>query len=268
MLTSHPLIVIPPEAGFAVWLYPKYVSWSPDEGYEAFVADLLGTRKFEFWNLDADQIVRSIDAWGPEDYGALVAAVYWSYAGSVKPEATYWGDKNNSYVGEVDLLKTIFPNGRFIHIVRDGRNVAVSYRRLHQREMRSRYAPSLPFRIGDIAEEWTQNVLGVDRAVADLDGHAGALTVRLEDLTDRPTEILSDICRLLDLRFDASMLEYHHLTTRDGGEPTEFLQWKERNTRPVEASDRQEFRVALTAEEIRVFEEIASAALERFGYVG
>lgn len=267
MLMSHPLVVIPPEAGFAVWLHPKYAAWSPGEGYEAFVEDLLETRKFEFWNLGGDEISRSLAAQGPEDYGALVAAVYRCYAQGVKPEATCWGDKNNFHVGEVDRLKAIFPNGRFIHIVRDGRNVAVSYRRLHQRDMKSRYAPSLPFDVGEIAREWAHNVTRVEEAMAGFGDPARVLTVRLEDLTRRPKEILEDVCRVLGLRFDPSMLEYHRLTPNEGGEPAEFLQWKERNAQPVEATDTDEYLGVLSVEEIRAFEEIAGHALERFGYL-
>jgi hypothetical protein len=264
---SHPLVVIPPEAGFAVWLHRKYASWSPGEGHEAFVEDLLGTRKFEFWNLGAEEIIKSLDAQEPEDYGALVAAVYRCYAVRVKPQASVWGDKNNSYVGEVGRLKAIFPNGRFIHIVRDGRNAAVSYRRLHQRDIRSRYAPVLPFDVGEIAREWAHNVIRVEEAMAGFHDRSGVLTVKLEDLTDRPKETLAEVCRVLDLRFDESMLEYHRLTPVEGGEPVEFLQWKERNIRPVEATCTKEYIGALTVDEIRTFEEIAGPALERFGYL-
>lgn len=37
-----------------------------------------------------------------------------------------WGDKTPSYVLEMDLLKRIFPTARFVHIVRDPRDVALS----------------------------------------------------------------------------------------------------------------------------------------------
>lgn len=267
MLMSHPLVVIPPEAGFAVWLHRKYASWSPGDGYESFVEDLSGTRKFEFWNLGAEEIMESLESQEPEDYGALVAAVYRCYAAKVKPEASVWGDKNNSYVAEVGLLRTIFPGGRFIHIVRDGRNAAVSYRRLHQRNIRSRYAPVLPFDVAEIAREWARNVTLVEEAMAGVHDRSGVLTVKLEDLTDRPRETLTDVCRVLDLRFDESMLEYHRLTAADGGEPVEFLQWKERNIRPVEPTFRKEYIGALSVDQIRTFEEIAGPELRRFGYL-
>ena len=51
--------------------------------------------------------------------GALVAAVYRGYAAKVKPEATQWGDKNNFHITEIDRLHDIFPDARFVHIVRE-----------------------------------------------------------------------------------------------------------------------------------------------------
>jgi hypothetical protein len=47
------------------------------------------------------------------------------------PEALYWGDKNPHYAdphnaGCLDLVAELFPDSRFIHIIRDGRDVACS----------------------------------------------------------------------------------------------------------------------------------------------
>jgi hypothetical protein len=267
MLMSHPLVVIPPEAGFAAWLHGGYAAWTPEDGYETFVADLVATRKFEFWNLGSEQLLESLAAQQPQDYGAMVAAVYKCYAQTVKPDASVWGDKNNTYVREVDRLKAIFPNGRFVHIVRDGRNVAVSYRRLHERDISSPYAPVLPFDVAEIAKEWAGNVTGVEDAMAGFDDPSGSITIKLEDLSHFPQETLEEVCGVLRLRFDQSMLEYHRLTPAEGGEPAEFLQWKEKNVQPVAATDRDEYRSALTGEQIRTFEEIAGPALERLGYL-
>ena len=107
----------------------------------------------------------------------------------------------------------------------------------------------------------------VEEAKADFHDRSGVLTVRLQDLTDRSKETLADVCRVLDLRFDESMLEYHRLTAAEGGEPVEFLQWKERNIRPVEPTISKEYIGALSVDQIRTFEEIAGPALERFGYL-
>jgi hypothetical protein len=50
------------------------------------------------------------------------------------PDARYWGDKNPHYAdpfnhGTLDLVAELFPQSRFIHIIRDGRDVVSSLTR-------------------------------------------------------------------------------------------------------------------------------------------
>jgi hypothetical protein len=50
----------------------------------------------------------------------------------LSPNTRYWGDKNSHYVGEsgnvgtLQLVADVFPRSRFIHIIRDGRDVVSS----------------------------------------------------------------------------------------------------------------------------------------------
>jgi Sulfotransferase family len=42
-------------------------------------------------------------------------------------EAQMWGDSSNKLIWVIDALNDLFPNARFVHLVRDGRKVASSY---------------------------------------------------------------------------------------------------------------------------------------------
>ena len=57
----------------------------------------------------------------------------------MRPRARYWGDKNPFYSApdNVEVLSTVaelFPGARFIHIIRDGRDVVTSLLRKHDQE--------------------------------------------------------------------------------------------------------------------------------------
>ncbi|ODS33231.1 MAG: Sulfotransferase domain protein [Candidatus Scalindua rubra] len=41
-----------------------------------------------------------------------------------------WGDKSPGYISKLPLLHKLFPNAKFIHIIRDGRDVWLSQKRL------------------------------------------------------------------------------------------------------------------------------------------
>ena len=84
------------------------------------------------------------------NYADLVRAIFEEYAkGKGKSR---WGDKTPTYVLDLDLLCRLFPNCRVIHLVRDGRDVAVSL----------------------LATEWGSNNLSQDRRRLALEDRPGA----------------------------------------------------------------------------------------------
>lgn len=63
-----------------------------------------------------------------EFHGFLQDFIYKTYerALAAKPDATHVLDKRPSYSEHVETIQTLLPNARFIHIIRDGRDVATS----------------------------------------------------------------------------------------------------------------------------------------------
>ncbi len=61
MLNNHPLISVPPECGFAVWLYEKYKAenFLDKSIVRNFIADVVKSRKFETWGIDKEAIEAS-----------------------------------------------------------------------------------------------------------------------------------------------------------------------------------------------------------------
>ena len=263
MLTSHPEVCIPPEAGFAVWLHRDFWGWAPSDGIGEFLDRLLETRKFEHWGLGRDDLEAAWDRYPPEDYGGLAAAVYLAYRDEVFPDASIWGDKNNYHVAEIPTILEIFPAARFVHIVRDGRNVAASYRSIGH-DLESSYAPRLSHDPASIAREWSGNVARVEGQLDAL-GAGRSVTIRLEDLRDDPETALGAVCAMLDIWYDPAMLSFHRLPEGSGGEPAEYDPWKAANRRPLSPGDRERFQEDLTRDEIAAYEQVDGTELERFG---
>ncbi|MCP4107587.1 MAG: sulfotransferase [Desulfobacteraceae bacterium] len=51
---------------------------------------------------------------------------YWAYS----QKKTSWGGKTPDYTGQIDQLYEFFPDVKIIHIVRDGRDIALSLRNM------------------------------------------------------------------------------------------------------------------------------------------
>ena len=268
MLTCHKNIVIPPECGFAVWLYDDYKRWNEldfDSLLEQFIVDLMKCRKIETWHLDMKGLLDFAGSRCPPSYSEAVSLVYEWYGLSQGRSFNRWGDKNNFHIGYIPTIKAIFPDVRFVHIVRDGRDVACSYKGLGQRQIDSAYAPRLPHRIEDIALEWTTNVSTAIQSFASI-AWEHVTEIRFEDLVLDSEATLRNLCTRLGEEYDPRMLEYYAENRTRELEPKEFLPWKAKNLKPPIPTEVGRHRVELSEQEIASFQSIARQTLERYGY--
>lgn len=268
MLTCHRNIVIPPECGFAVWLEESYGHRKGpfDEPVVNEMVQAIGRcKKFDTWQVDLVALKSQIVKLQPTNWSDLCSCVYEEYGRQRGELFTRWGDKNNFYLRHIHTIRRLYPACYFVHIVRDGRNVACSYRRLNERQMDGRYAPELPDDIDEIATSWQNNVSHARQSFEEFEWH-NTLELRLEDLTREPQSELLRLCTWLGEEFDENMLEFHDWNRTNQLEPAEMLPWKERTLQPVSGRQNDEFRTSLTVSEQDRFQSIAGEMLSIYGY--
>jgi hypothetical protein len=263
MLNNHPLITIPPESGFMLWLANSYANedFHNTDIVDRLLRDIGQARKFETWNLDMVQLHEFIIQNSPSTYQEAALLVYRFYAHSVNKEPKLLGDKNNFYIEYLLSIKELFPNAKLIFIVRDGRDVACSYKELAAKKIDSIYAPKLPFEIEKIAREWSSNNLMLIHKMSDV-----SALVKYEELISKPEKELMRLCDFLRLSYEPQMLEYHTRNAIEQQEPLEFLQWKEKTLKAPDASNAGKYKHLLTPQEIERFNRIAGDVLTHFDY--
>lgn len=265
MLTCHPNIVIPPECGFAMWWYDKYKDWPDGASWNELMTDLMSSREIETWHIDEDGLRQFLRQMKPLSYAALVSRIYEWYGLSRGQPFERWGAKDNFHVEHIGTLRALFPDAAFIHIVRDGRDVACSYRELNARKIDSPWAPKLPNSIEEIAEEWGRNLATATEALC-----AGDLQnvceVRFEDLVIHTEHTLKVLCNELGEDYDATMLDYHTINREQELEPKELLKWKEKTLLPPDKTVVGRYKRDLSAGDIKAFEAVAGKTLRNYGY--
>jgi len=117
---------------------------------------------------------------------------------------TRWIDKTPENVRVAIQLLDHFPKGRFLHVIRDGRDVVCSMRHYPSEvfiEGRLVPAPPIDRPIGSCARTW------VRETVEGLKDHPRLLQVRYEELVGNPEGELRRICAFLGEGYDPGMLE-------------------------------------------------------------
>lgn len=192
MLDAHPQLAVPPETHFALDVIAafKLGPVSP----EGFVEIVTTHRRWPDFGLDAEVLLARVMEVEPLAAGPALRAFYRYYADEAgKPR---WGDKTPGYLRKMAKIEKALPEARFVHLIRDGRDVAVSITGLH-------FGPrSVP----EAAHRWAKRIR-VAREQGARVGHY--IELRYEDLISDPERSLRRICDFVELDWDSAMLDYH-----------------------------------------------------------
>jgi len=194
MLDAHPEIAVPPEAQFLV---PTIRARTRFEGGghplpDAILTFLQGQESFRRWGLPEREVEVALApaVTVPE----ALRGLYRTYA--ARERKLRYADKTPFHVHSLRLLGAAFPEARFVHLIRDGRDVAVS-------RVASGFRP--PGIVG-AARAW-RAAIRRSRAAGRRLGHR-YLEVRYEKLVADPETQIRRLCGFASLDFDDSTLSY------------------------------------------------------------
>jgi hypothetical protein len=196
---------------------------------------------------------------GSRTYGEFVGALYSVYARLRGKRLA--GEKTGSYVKELPRLHALFPWVRTIHLIRDGRNVALSALEWRREDMGGPSHRQLwqTEPVGLCALWWRKNV-----AAGRQDGpHLGQdhyHEVRYEELVGSPAERLRELAAFLDLPDSSEMAAYHVGKTRH--EPG--LSSKRAWLPPTPGL--RDWRTQMSPRDTALFEALAGDLLAELGY--
>jgi len=207
MLSSHPRLYIPEETGFIPFLLPPHRHHTPLT--QAQTARLLAriARLNTLWENLVDDLPAFYAALPEPSLPHILDALYHRM---IAPQgASRWGDKTPLYVQHIPLLADLFPGAQFIHIIRDGRDAALSARK------KWGYAyQDLTY----LLHHWVRNVRTGQRDGRAL-GEDRYLEIRYETLVGEPQTTLEGVCRFLKEDFHPQMLHHTDLAQKVGPGP-------------------------------------------------
>lgn len=157
-----------------------------------------------------------------------------------------WADKTPENIRRFDFVLRHFPNARFVHVIRDGRDVANSLRRQPWMKLRDRMSPQ---GVAHCAAYWAERVAAGCR----MRGHSRYVEIRYEELVHRPEPTLRGLLDFLCLGWSDRLLR----ADAGAGEPA---------SGPIFGSSIGRWRRDLAPTEVEALKRTCGPLLRELGY--
>lgn len=167
--------------------------------------------------------------------------------------AERWGDKTPSYVLYIPILNEIFPTAQFVHLIRDGRDCALSAQKKWGDKrwyMDSYY----------LLKNWIRHVERGRQAGRKLEP-GRYLEVKYETLVQKPEPTIRRICDFLGEEFVPGMLDHTRLA-RDEIRPGGHIEV----LAPISVSSVQRWKTQMSLFDRKLADRIAGPTLASLGY--
>ena len=181
----------------------------------------------------------------------IYEVIYETYAAA--QQKTFWCSKSMTNLYFIPQIRAAGVHPFYIHLIRDGRDVAASFRKAIVGEKHCYH----------IARQWKE-----DQETAEKNCHEFAadryIPVMYENLIRDPENTLRILLHHMGLQFEATMLQYHQ--TNEAQKTAEAGKMWDNVRKPVMVTNSNKFLSQLSEEDVRIFESVAGDVLQRHGY--
>jgi hypothetical protein len=259
MVDAHPQIAVVHETHWITRYFEKRKGLTP-EGFVTpeLIPKLLEYRRFPKMKVGRQELERLINPDEPVSYSSFVSAIFDLYG--QREGKSLVGDKTPSYVLNLPTLHGLWPTAKFVHIIRDGRDVCLSmvnWKKAHVAAGRLATWSEDP--VLTTALWWKQRVR-LGREDGSALGPGLYYEIRYETLVSQPATECEALCDFLGVPYDDAMLRFHE--GREKADPGLDAKKAWRPTTP----GLRDWRSQMTLGDIERFEAAAGELLEELGY--
>jgi hypothetical protein len=256
---AHPELAVAPEQQ---WL-PRWWEWriavAPDGTVTSDVLDmLLADRRFPALELPFRRVVELVENVPPKDYALFVTELF-DLHGEVKGKRLV-GEKTPKYVRYVPTLHSLWPHAKVVHLIRDGRDVALSLLGWDKAERNVKRFPTWDEDAVTTAALYWEWMVRLGRDARGLLPADQCYELRYEALVADPERECQELCGFLALEYDPAMLRFH-----EGREKSRPGLSAKKAWRPVTGGLR-DWRDEMAVHDLRRFEAAAGSLLDELGY--
>ena len=220
----------------------RYGDLRRDDNVTMLIADICSERFFQrshkFAEFKVDQ-EKAFNELRERTFSGVLDAVFMQLATHLG--TTRWGDKSPEYIHDLSILRQLFPNAQFVHMVRDGRDVAMSSIKEPVFSINNIYTA---------AKEWRKNIQLARDFLEQLPPEQFT-EIRYEDLLTNPVETLELLLEFSGIKdSDGAVREHIRTHIHEDIKANNFNKWK----------------TQLSESQIDLYEQVAGDMLRLYNY--
>ncbi len=231
----------------------KFYGELNDENYKLLINDVVNYVEanpvpWENIKIDKEQIFAHSKAYSLFEINRLIYE-----QAAISKNAKYWCCKSMANVHYADELENHSPDLKYIYLYRDGRDVAVSFKKAIVGEKH----------IYNLARQWKYDQDACIKLAAHTD-ESRFFALNYETLIETPEKTIRNLCAFLDISYNENMLDFYRSdsskATAAAGEMWQNL------SKPIMSNNKGKFHAELSHDELEIFELVAHDVLKKLGY--
>jgi hypothetical protein len=256
---AHPELAVVNEAEWIAKWWERRVGIAPDGTVTPeLVERILAHKRFPRLGLEPERVAELVRDGEPKHYAAFVTELF-DLHGRAEGKPLV-GEKSPTYVRHLATMHELFPRARFVHLIRDGRDVALSALDWKKGErILGRYATWQDDPVATAAIWWEWHVR-LGREIGASLGPDLYYELSYESLVEDPEGECRKLCGFLGLRYDGAMLHFHEGRTRRKPGLGSKASWL-----PVTAGLRS-WRQQMPSDDVTRFEAVCGPLFDELGY--
>ena len=201
MLNANAAVFLPPEQyilGYSLlkWNLKRHKNWANISN--EIIDDFQQEKNTCNWKTSLEKLKSEVKntSLNKRNFSNLIGAIFNFYAKEKKSNYKIYGDQSPITTHFSKLINKEFPKSKFIVLIRDPRDVALSYSKIKNHPAKN---------LNHALWKWNDSIKIYDYLKAlnsDL-----ILSIKYEDLVSNPKETLVSICNFLNIKFNENMLD-------------------------------------------------------------
>ena len=215
MLVAGGGISIPPESNvlpMSILRFPVWQAMGWERAAYNVIHSLEEHEAFPVWEASMDAAYAAARSLPQEQrsLARIVDEIFTCYAAQKFPGVDVWGDQTPLNTYYLPWILRVFPNAKYLHIVRDGRDTIASYMEKDEKEGRHDRGQML----AKHTRSWIMSIQETRRLERKLRGTDQFLEIQYRHLVSNPEKTLGQVCAFAGIPSAVDqMLRFHRSST-------------------------------------------------------